>query len=133
MRPGRPPVDLAAVAAGAAPLLLGAPRGGVPPEALEPLPVTGVRHERFERLERFGAPRALRLDVLAGEIGEVLARVAIHRQFGRHAERLAPPRLARARQRLELGARAVADVLGGDLPPLAAPRTRDQHARCGAR
>src|SRR2546426_1261364 len=35
--------------------LLDDPRHGVPPEALEPLPFIGLRHERLERLEGFGA------------------------------------------------------------------------------
>src|SRR3989475_13051285 len=85
-------VELDAEVAQDAPLLLDDPRHGVPPEALEPLPFIGLRHERLERLEGFGAPRALLLEVLAGEIGEVLTRVAIHRQFGPHAQCLAHAR-----------------------------------------
>ena len=121
----RPHVELDAEVAQDAPLLLDDPRHGVPPEALEPLPFIGLRHERLERLEGFGAPRALLLEVLAGEIGEVLTRVAIHRQFGRHAECLAHARLERARQRLELGAGVVDVVLGGDLRPLRAQQARE--------
>src|SRR3989441_10257360 len=59
----RPHVELDAEVAQDAPLLLDDPRHGVPPEALEPLPFIGLRHERLERLEGFGAPRALLLEI----------------------------------------------------------------------
>src|SRR5207253_11088720 len=70
----RPHVELDAVVAQDAPLLLDDPRHGVPPEALEPRPFIGLRHERLERLEGFRAPRALLLEALAAEIGQALTR-----------------------------------------------------------
>src|SRR3989449_1864102 len=118
--PRRPHVELDAVVAQDQPLLLEDPRHGVPPEVLEPLP-----------LGRAHRARAALLPVGPGELDQVLARIAVLGDRGGLAELLRDAHLERARERLELGARVVDVVLGGDLRPLRAQQTRERGADGG--
>src|SRR5207245_7166444 len=116
----RPHVELDAVVAQDPSLLLDNPRDGIPPEVLEPL-----------ALGRALRARATLRPVGPGELDQVLARIAVLGERGGLAELLRDARLERARQRLELGARVVDVVLGGDLRPLRAQQTRERVADGG--
>ena len=127
----RPHVELDPVVTQDAPLLLEDPQHGVSSEVFEPLPLAAAHEQRLRRLPLRHARAALLGEILAREVHQILARIAVVGQTRRLTQLLQDARLERARQGLELGARVVDVELGGDLRALRAQQARERVADRG--
>src|SRR5205814_6764097 len=122
-----PDVVLDAVVAQDAPLLLEDARDRPAPEVLQPLALGGD-DPRLECPHLVGALGATFTHVVARQVDQIVARIAVVGKRHRLSELLEHARLERARERLELRARVVDVVLGRHPGALRALQARARYA-----